>query len=146
MSVQVAVAVVVAAVAVGIALVLRRRQAVDPPTQARHQVPAQLDRGDFDGADADWLVVLFSSASCGACADVWRKAVVLASAEVAVVEAEHGARPDLHRRYGIDAVPTLVFADRDGVVQASFLGPVTATDLWAASARLRAGDEPACGG
>ena len=37
----------------------------------------------------------------------------------------------------ITAVPTLVVADADGVVRASFLGPVTATDLWAAVAELR---------
>ncbi|HEY4332527.1 MAG TPA: hypothetical protein VGM78_08160, partial [Ilumatobacteraceae bacterium] len=44
---------------------------------------------------------------------------------------------DLHTRYKIDAVPTLVIADREGVVRASFLGPVSATDLWAACAEAR---------
>ena len=46
-------------------------------------------------------------------------------------------RRDLHRRYRIDAVPLLVIADDAGVVRHHFLGPVTATDLWAAMARLR---------
>jgi hypothetical protein len=62
---------------------------------------------------------------------------VLACDDVAVEEAEVTARRDLHDRYGIDAVPTLVVADADGVVRASFVGPVTATDLWAAVAEVR---------
>ena len=40
--------------------------------------------------------------------------------------------PRLHERYKIDAVLRLVVADADGVVHAGFLGPMTATDLWAA--------------
>ena len=47
------------------------------------------------------------------------------------------ARRDLHERYAIDAVPALLVADQMGAVQASFLGPVTATDLWAAVATAR---------
>jgi hypothetical protein len=128
-----AVLVVVVAVA---AFVVQRRRAVDPPTQQQWQVPAQLDRSDFD-ASGEWLVVTFTSASCHTCADVKRKAAVLASASVSVVDAEYGAQRSLHERYKIDAVPTLVIADRDGVVKASFLGPVSATDLWAACAEAR---------
>jgi len=46
-------------------------------------------------------------------------------------------RKDLHDRYGIDAVPTVVVVDADGVVRGSFIGPVTATDLWAGVAEIR---------
>ena len=56
---------------------------------------------------------------------------------MAVGEVEAGARPDLHRRYRIEAVPITVVADRAGVVRASFIGPATATDLWAAVADAR---------
>ena len=118
------------------AFVLQRRRAIDPPTQQRWQVPAQLDRADFD-APGEWLVVTFTSATCTTCADVKRKAAVLASREVSVFDADYGTHRDLHQRYNIDAVPTLVIADRDGVVKASFLGPVSATDLWAACAEAR---------
>jgi hypothetical protein len=65
------------------------------------------------------------------------KAGVLASPAVAVVEAEFSAERELHRRYAIDAVPALVLADRDGVVRRSFVGRVSATDLWAAVAEVR---------
>jgi hypothetical protein len=43
----------------------------------------------------------------------------------------------LHQKYKVDAVPIAVIADRDGVVRASFVGPMSATDLWAAVAEVR---------
>jgi len=134
---QLLVAAVLVVVVATAALLLQRKRRVDPPTQADWQVPAQLDRADFAGIDADWIVVTFTSATCVTCADVKRKAAVLASRDVGVFDAEYGTHRALHERYKIDAVPTLVIADRDGVVRASFLGPVTATDLWAACAEAR---------
>jgi hypothetical protein len=98
----------------------------------------QLDRNDFDRAGAPWLVAVFTSSTCASCADVVSKAAAVLSADdVAVVEVAYQHRPDLHARYAIDAVPALVLADTDGVVRAGFLGPVTATDLWAAVAAAR---------
>ena len=128
-----AIVVVVAA----LSLLLRRRATVDSPTQARHLAPMQLDREDFPGAERRWLLAVFTSATCSTCADVVRKAKVSESSAVAVAEIEWSADRALHERYGVDAVPTTVLADRDGVVRASFIGPVTATDLWAAVAEAR---------
>jgi len=128
-------AVAVVAVVALIAEVVRRRRAADPPTQPRHEIPAQLDRSDFDGDG--WLVAVFTSATCSTCGDVVSKADVVRSDEVAVTTVIYQDRRDLHERYGIDAVPCLVIADRHGVVHAGFLGPVTATDLWAAIANAR---------
>jgi hypothetical protein len=134
---QVAIAVGVIVVAVVAALVLRRRSRPDTPTQATLTAPRQLDRADFARPDADWLVAVFSSSTCASCAGMVEKANVLASASVAVEELEARARRDLHRRYGIEAVPITVVADAAGVVRAAFVGPATATDLWAAVAELR---------
>ena len=131
----IAVAVLIAALAVG--AVLRRRRIVDAPTQPAFAAPAQIDRADFADASAPWLVAVFSSASCDACADVVRKANVLACAEVAVVEVEYPESAALHRKYHIDAVPIAVITDQAGVVRASFIGPMSATDLWAAAAEAR---------
>lgn len=131
------IALAVLAVAAAVALVVRARRATDAPTQVVHRAPAQLDRADFPRPDAPWLVAVFTSASCHTCADVARKAAVLEAPALAVVEVEYGAQRALHDRYTITAVPTLVVADADGVVRASFLGPVTATDLWAAVAEVR---------
>ena len=95
--------------------------------------------------DAPWLVAVFTSATCDSCAKAVERAKVLASDSVAVDEAEVKARPDLHRRYHIDAVPTIVVADAEGVVRTSFTGPPSATDLWAAVAGVREGEPPSCG-
>lgn len=135
------------AVAVVVALVARRRRP-DAPTQPSWTVPSQLDRADFDAPDQPWLVAVFTSATCTACQRAVAAAGPLATSEVAVQEVEVGARGDLHRRYGIDAVPTVVVADAGGVVRASFVGPPTATDLWAAVAEARdpgASPEPELG-
>jgi hypothetical protein len=87
--------------------------------------------------DREWLLALFTSSTCATCADVATKAKVVESSAVAVAEIEWSANRALHDRYGIDAVPTTVLADRRGVVRAAFVGPVTATDLWAAVAEAR---------
>ncbi len=135
---RVLIALAIVVVAAAVSLFLRRRtQGTDAPTQANHRVPVQLDRADFAQPETPWLVVLFSSASCHTCADVRAKAAVLRAPEVAVDDVEFGERRDLHDKYKIDGVPCLVVADREGVVRASFLGPVTATDLWAAVAEVR---------
>ncbi|HEY0518206.1 MAG TPA: hypothetical protein VGC84_01845, partial [Ilumatobacteraceae bacterium] len=96
---QIVVAAVVLVVALAVGTLLRRRRAPDAPTQAVFSAPSQIDRADFDRSDAPWLVAVFSSATCDACADVVRKANVLACAEVAVVQIEHPADAALHRRY-----------------------------------------------
>jgi ribonucleotide reductase alpha subunit len=58
------------------------------------------------------------------------KAEVLSSHDVAVVRVDYTTEPQMHARYKIEAVPTLVVADAAGVVKAGFLGPVKAQDLW----------------
>jgi hypothetical protein len=134
---QVIVALVVVALSIGAGLVLRRRQAVAAPTQPSLSVPAQLDRADFPDATAPWAVVVFSSATCHTCAEVVRKARVLATAQVSVIEVEYGASPALHKKYDIQAVPLVAVVDAEGVVRRGFAGPVSATDLWAAVAEAR---------
>jgi hypothetical protein len=133
---QVVLVVIAMAVAVGVAAVLRRRGG-DAPTQGGYEAPTQLDRADFASPSAPWLVALFSSSTCNACADVASKAAILASSDVAVANIDYITHKDLHERYKIEAVPTLVIADADGVVQRAFLGPVKAQDLWAAVANCR---------
>ena len=133
---QVGLVVIAMLVAVGVSLVLRRRK-TDAPTQGNYQIPTQLDRGDFVSPDAPWLVAIFTSSTCDACADVAKKAMVLASPDVAVQRIDYIDNPDLHKRYKIDAVPALVIVDQRGVVHKSFLGPMKAQDLWAAVAECR---------
>jgi thioredoxin-related protein len=100
-------------------------------------VPTQLDRNDFDAPDRPWLVVVFSSTTCSTCAEAVAKARVVACAEVVVQDVSYQDRRELHRRYAIEAAPTTVLADADGVVHAAFVGVPSATDLWAAVAEAR---------
>lgn len=131
------IAVVIVAVAAVVAEVVRRRRVPDAPTQRRFNVPEQLDRSDFVRPDAPWLVVTFSSDTCDKCAEVVSKAAVLETTEVAVANIDFLQNKVLHERYQIDAVPTLVIVDSAGVTRKSFLGPMTATDLWAGVAEAR---------
>jgi thioredoxin-related protein len=128
---------VVVVVAVVVALIAQRRRP-DAPTNPRDSdAPSQLDRNDFPHPDAPWLVVVFSSATCTSCAQVRETALALASDAVVVFDAEVKAEAALHQRYGIDAVPTTVLVDAEGVVRQSFVGPVSSTHLWGAMAELR---------
>jgi hypothetical protein len=143
---RVVLVVVLAAAAVAVALVIERRRRPPAPTNVRYALPEQLDRRDFVRPEAPWLVAVFTSATCHTCGDVWDKARHLASDAVAVQDVEVTSAPVIHRRYAIEAVPAVVVADASGAVRATFLGPVTSTDLWATLAELRApGTLPAGG-
>ncbi len=131
---------VIVGVVVVVALLInlwQRRRHVDAPTQGAGEVPTQIDRTDFLRPEAPWLVLAFTSATCQTCSDIERKVRVLETNNVAIQVLEYTAERALHARYKIDAVPTVLMADTNGVVQANFLGPVSATDLWAALARVR---------
>ena len=134
---RVVLALVLVAVAVAVAVVIERRKPAPPTQPRRWEVPTQLDRDDFDGRSHAWLVAVFTSSTCESCEKVLPKAEVLASPDVFVTEVPYQSRKDLHTRYGVDVVPTLVVADAEGVVRKSFIGVPTATDLWAAVAEAR---------
>jgi hypothetical protein len=129
--------VVLALVAVGVAAAIRARTRPPAPTRTGWAAPDQLDRQDFERPDAEWLVVLFSSDTCLACAGTWEKVELLESADVAVQDVSFQADRGLHERYAIDAVPVVVVADAEGVVRSRFVGPPSAADLWASVAELR---------
>jgi thioredoxin-related protein len=131
------VAAVIVVVAVAVATAVRRRRGPDAPVRTTAQLPAQLDRADFDRPDRSWLVVVFTSESCSVCASVLAKAQVLTSEQVAVQDVSFQRHRSLQERYRVDSVPSLVIADRDGRVHFARVGPITATDLWAAIAEVR---------
>ena len=101
----------------------------------------QLDRQDFQNPETPWLVAVFTSATCDACAQVVTAAGALVSPQVTVDEVEVKTRPDVHKRYQIEAVPLVVVADAEGVVRASAVGPTSPTALWDAVAEARRGAE-----
>lgn len=132
------IAVALVAVALVVAYVLERRRPA-PPTQPTWAVPSQLDRSDFDGPHVPWLIAVFTSATCSTCAGIVAKSRPLANDDVVVQEVEAVARKDLHQRYAIDAVPTLVVADAEGVVRGSLVGPASAEEIWEAVSSVRDG-------
>jgi hypothetical protein len=132
-------AAVLVALAGVVAWILERRRRTAPPFQGRTLVPQQLDRSDFPRPDAAWLVVLWSSRTCDSCRGLAEKLEPLRSDDVAVVEIEYQAEPELHRRYAIEAAPITVVADAEGVTRASFTGSFEAAEIWAAVAELRGG-------
>jgi hypothetical protein len=139
---RLAVVVVVFAVAGLLALVQQRRRPAPPTQPASFVVPAQLDRADFARPDARFLVALFSSTTCDGCAAVREKARVLEARDVAYQEISYQADRALHDRYKVDAVPMVLIADAQGVVVNSFVGDVTAIDLWGAAATAREESSP----
>ena len=131
-------ALLLAAFIIGVALLLQSKKSATPTDAiTEHRAPTHLERSQFDAPERPWLVAVFTSSSCSTCAEVWAKAAVLESAEVAVQQIELSASADLHEQYAITAVPIVALADADGAVQSSFLGPVSATHLWAGLAELR---------
>lgn len=132
------IAVVVVALAALSAWLIERRRKEPMPAPVRPSVPERLQRDDFDRPDAEWLIVLFSSATCDSCLTMKGKVAALESPVVATCNVEFSAERELHARYGIDSVPLVVVADRQGAVRAAFVGNTTATDLWAAVAEIRA--------
>ncbi len=130
-------ALVIGAIVVVAALVIRQKRVVDAPTQKVFSAPTQIDRTDFPTPQHEWMIAVFTSVTCHACSDMLAKAQVVASKNVAVVEIEYSDKKELHLKYNIEAVPTVIISDVHGIVHKSFLGPVSATDLWAGVASVR---------
>jgi len=114
-----------------------RRRRPEAPSRDLYPVPRQLDRSDFPQPDAPWLVAYFSSSTCLSCQGLGPKVEVLASRDVTVCEQSFETAREVHERYDISAIPMILVADAEGVVQRAFVGATTATDLWAAVADVR---------
>jgi hypothetical protein len=131
---------VILVLAVGVAALIRRRRPTGPPRDS-FPTPRQLHRADFPAPEAPWLVVVFTSATCESCPDVAATAATLASDSIVVRELAYQDARALHERYDISGVPMTLVVDVDGVVRASFVGPVTAAELRDALAAVGATDD-----
>ncbi len=128
------------------ALYFARLRRVSETSPTLYDPPSKVERNDFADCQADTLVVLFTSRVCDSCLNVSKKASVLRSSSVDVVNVEYEdpQGKKLHSKYQIEAVPTLIVCDANGVTQKAFVGPVTATDLWAAVASARGTEVESC--
>ena len=114
---------IVAALAAVVAL-WQQRSHRPAPTKVAGDPPDRLDRADFRAPAAPVLIAVFSSATCSSCAAVWSHIAGFESAAVVTENVEVDERPDLHKRYRIDSVPTTVVVDQAGHSQAAFVGPL----------------------
>lgn len=121
-------ALIIGALAVAVAALIQRRRP-DAPTGGSGHVPMQVDRRDFARPDAPFALLVFTSATCASCAEVWKQASALAGDRLSVQQIEVAAHLDLHERYRIDAVPVTVLADANGVVRRWFLGPTARGEI-----------------
>jgi len=135
--VEIIIVVVVALIALGVGWYTQQRAPDAPIQPTNHVLPTQLDRNDFVRPDAPWLVAVFTSATCETCAKVWTSTQLVASDHVAIQNVAYQDDQDLHDRYNITAVPSVVVADADGVTRAEFLGPPSSAELWATLAEVR---------
>lgn len=120
--------VVLAFVAVIIAAWLQRRRP-EPPSAPSYRAPSQLDREEFAGPTGSSLVVVFASATCNSCPIVWGEVISVEREGLAVERIDVQDDPRRHERYRIDGVPTTLVTDGEGVVRASFFGPLPAGAL-----------------
>ena len=134
---QVLIVVGVAVAALVIGWIAQNRAPDAPTTPITHTTPDQIDRADFARPDAPWLVTVFTSATCETCAKVWTSTQLVESEEVAIHNSEVKDEADIHKKYNITAVPSVVIADAQGVARGSFLGPPSSADLWATLAEVR---------
>lgn len=141
MIVRLVIALVLIAVAwfIGRRLDRRAERAAPVSGQDSAHVPEHLDRNDFPRPEAECLLVLFSSATCGGCAEMSEKVAGLDSAAVAAYEVDYETQRELQEKYSIDIVPMVLVADADGVVRAHTLGNVPENEVRAAVFRARGG-------
>lgn len=138
---EIIIVIVVALIALGVGAFMQRRTPDPPVRTTRHVLPKQLDRNDFVRPDAPWLVAVFTSATCETCAKVWTSTQLVESDHVAIQNISYQEDGELHERYNITAVPSVVVIDESGVNRAEFLGPPTSAELWATLAEVREANE-----
>ena len=101
---------------------LANRRMPDSPSVPKSILPYQLDRSDFNDPEVEWIFVLFTSDTCNACDLVLNEVSKISIPNVVVQNINYAANKSLHVRYEIDAVPILLLADQQGIVQWSFAG------------------------
>lgn len=130
MELRIGVLVVLTVVAVVVALVLQRRRP-DPPSSPSYRAIAEIDRSDFAHRDVPLLIVMFGSATCHTCPQVWAMIETIDHPGVASERVDVQTDPGRHRRYRVDGVPTTIVANADGTVRETFFGPLDRTTLLA---------------
>ena len=68
---------------------------------------------------------------------MWTSTQLVESDQVAIQNIAYQQDQELHDRYNVTAVPSVVVVDEAGVNRAEFLGPPSSAELWATLAEVR---------
>jgi|TARA_B110000014_G_scaffold119773_1_gene82277 hypothetical protein len=129
---------IAAALAASVTLVARfvdRRRTRHPLAVRRGALPTQVPAAEV-GLDDGPAIIIFTESSCRSCQDAIRLIRGPAGAGISVADIEYGAQPELHKRFGIDTVPTTVVVDEKGSVVAGWTGRVDLSELTLALAEV----------
>jgi hypothetical protein len=110
-------------ISVSIALIVERRKVENPFSVKRNQLTTLVPPQDF-GLEPEAAIIVFTESTCRSCSAVVALLRGPAGANVAVAEVEYGENLDLHRKYGIDTVPTTVLVEGDGNVVEGWTGKI----------------------
>ena len=132
---RVIVAAVLAGFATLVAFVVDRRRISRPLAVRRGPLPMQIP-GVEVGLDAGPAIIIFTESNCLSCRDAVSVIRGPAGAGISVADVEYGERPQLHKRFGIETVPTTVVVDAAGSVVAGWIGRIDLSELTLALARV----------
>lgn len=133
---RLAIAAALVVIALAVALAVQRRRGSAAGSVPHSTVPATVDLASL-GMDACPAIVVFTEETCRTCAAAIAVVRGPAGAGVPVAEVPFAGARDLHRRHGIDTVPTTVVADGEGLVVDGWTGRVDESALTAALAHVR---------
>lgn len=135
---RLAIAAALVVIALAVAFVAQRRRGAVASGVPLSSVPSSVDLSSL-GIDAGPAIVVFTEETCRTCAAAIAVVRGPAGAGLPVTEVPFAAERELHRRHGIDTVPTTVVADLDGQVVDGWIGRVDVSGLAAALAQVRGG-------
>ena len=135
---RLAIAAVLVAIALAVAFVAQRRSGAAASGVPHSSVPASVDLGSL-GIDAGPAIVVFTEETCRTCAAALEAVRGSAGTDLTVAEVPFGTERELHRRHGIDTVPTTAVVDAEGHVVDGWIGRVDVSGLVAALAQVSGG-------
>lgn len=138
---RLAIAAVLIVVAIVVASLAQRRRGASPTAAPRSELPAAVDLAAV-GMPRGPALVVFTEETCRTCAAALAVVRGPAGAGLPVAEVPFGVERELHRRHGIDTVPTTVVTDVEGRVVDGWVGRVDLSGLAAALAQVVGRPEP----
>ena len=138
---RLAIAAILIVIALVVASLVQRRRGASPTAVPRSELPPVVDLAAV-GMPRGPALVVFSEETCRSCSAALAVVRGPAGAGLPVAEVPFGAERELHRRHGIDTVPTTVVTDVDGQVVDGWVGSVDLSGLAAALAQVVGRAEP----